>query len=208
MLRNINTGGRAVLWAYDTGVQHSKMAAPPDLITVAQYRLLPDDRAAVYETSSRRSGGFVSSETQALGPSETVGATLRTAIASVHCRNGICVPCHSRVRAARRRRRGDSRYSARDPDDNLRGAPELVIEVKSPSNTKRHLQDVASLCLANGSIQFWILDHVTKSVTVIQRDGSRQTYGIGETLSLAAFGSDSLSVAEIFDERNSPIVRL
>jgi Uma2 family endonuclease len=83
------------------------------------------------------------------------------------------------------------------PEVDLVGAPELVIEVMSPSNTKRQVQDYAPLCMANGCIQFWILDRNTKSVTVIQRDGSRQTFGIEETLSLAALGGESLRVAEI-----------
>jgi hypothetical protein len=52
--------------------------------------------------------------------------------------------------------------------------------------------------LAKGCIQFWLLDGKTESVTVIQRDRSRQTFGVGETLSLVAFGGESLSVAEIF----------
>lgn len=85
-----------------------------------------------------------------------------------------------------------------DPDDNLHGASELVIEVKSPSNTKRQLQDYAALCLANGCLQFWIPDHDSKSVTVIERDSSRQTFGVGETVSLAAFDGKSLAIAEIF----------
>jgi Uma2 family endonuclease len=90
------------------------------------------------------------------------------------------------------------RCSAADPDGDLRGAPELVIEVKSPSNTRRELQEKAFLCLANGTIEFWIVERDPKSVTVIQRDGSRQTFGIGDTLPLAAFGGASLAVAEIF----------
>jgi len=90
------------------------------------------------------------------------------------------------------------RFVAIDAEDNLYGAPDLVIEIKSPSNTKRELQEKAALCLAKGSIEFWILERDPKSVTVIQRDGSRQTFGIGETLSLAAFGGSSLTVAEIF----------
>ncbi len=90
------------------------------------------------------------------------------------------------------------RFEAMDPDDNLHGAPELVIEVKSPSNTKRQLQDLASLCLANGSIEFWVADRDSRFLTVIQRDGSRRTFGVGESLSLAAFGGGSLDVAEFF----------
>jgi hypothetical protein len=60
------------------------------------------------------------------------------------------------------------------------------------------LQDYAALCLANGCLRFWVLDRNTKTVTVIQRDGSRRTFGLGET-ALAAFGGDSLSIAEIFE---------
>ena len=90
------------------------------------------------------------------------------------------------------------RAAAADPEDNLRGAPDLVIEVKSPSNTPRRLQELASLCLANGAIEFWIADRTLKSITVVQRDGSRQTYGVEDEISLAAFGGGVLRVAEIF----------
>jgi hypothetical protein len=43
------------------------------------------------------------------------------------------------------------RWDAIDPEDNLRGAPELVVEVKSESNTWRELRERASLCLANAA---------------------------------------------------------
>ena len=91
------------------------------------------------------------------------------------------------------------RYAAIDPEDNLHGAPDLVIEVKSPSNTPPKLQELASLCLANGAIQFWIVDRSLKSITVVQRDGSRETYGVGAEISLAAFGGASLAVAAAFE---------
>jgi len=41
------------------------------------------------------------------------------------------------------------RWDAIDPEDNLRGAPEFVIEVKSESSTGAELRERASLCLAN-----------------------------------------------------------
>jgi len=59
-----------------------------------------------------------------------------------------------------------SRSRAIDPEDNLRGAPELVIEVKSPSNTRRQLRELASLCLANGSLEFWVVDLEHIALTV------------------------------------------
>src|SRR5438105_2324955 len=49
----------------------------------------------------------------------------------------------------------------------LVGSPELVIEVKSPSNTKAELHDKAMTTLAGaGSVEFWIVDPKTSTVTV------------------------------------------
>jgi Uma2 family endonuclease len=71
--------------------------------------------------------------------------------------------------------------------------------VKSPSDTPRKLQEPASLCLANGALEFWIVDRALKSITVVQRDGSRETYGVDAKISLAAFGGASLAVAAVFE---------
>jgi Uma2 family endonuclease len=91
------------------------------------------------------------------------------------------------------------RWAAVDPNDNLRGAPELVVEVKSPSNTPGRLRELVALCLANGSVECWIVDQEKKSVSVFQRDGAAVAYGIGDALPLSAFGADELLVAEIFE---------
>jgi len=49
----------------------------------------------------------------------------------------------------------------------LIGSPELVIEVRSPSNTKEELHDKAMTTLAGaGSVEFWLVDARTRSVTV------------------------------------------
>jgi Uma2 family endonuclease len=90
------------------------------------------------------------------------------------------------------------RFDAIDPEDNLRGAPELVIEVKSPSNTPRQLQALAALCQASGSIEFWILDAGKKTVSVTRRDGTTVICGSGSNIPLAAFGAGELAVDEIF----------
>jgi len=90
------------------------------------------------------------------------------------------------------------RWDAIDPDDNLRGAPELVIEVLSPSNSPRQLQELAAHCLANGAVEFWIVDPARKSVTVIAREGGSMVYSSGASVPLARFGAGELPVDEIF----------
>jgi Uma2 family endonuclease len=91
-----------------------------------------------------------------------------------------------------------ARWDAIDLDDDLRGAPDLVIEVKSPSNTERRLRESASLCLNDATVEFWIVDTKRKSVTVVRRDGTPVVFEAGATLSLAAFGGGELAVDEIF----------
>jgi len=91
-----------------------------------------------------------------------------------------------------------ARWDAIDPDDDLHATPELVIEVKSPSNTEWQLRDLASLCLSTGAVEFWIVDIDRKSVTVVRRDGIPSVFTAGASLSLALFGGDDLPVDEIF----------
>ena len=88
------------------------------------------------------------------------------------------------------------RWDATSDDDNLRGSPELVIEVLSPSDTKREMHEKATLYLATGAHEFWIVDAKQKNVTVVRREGS-VVYEIGQLIPLALFGGD-LSAANIF----------
>ena len=54
----------------------------------------------------------------------------------------------------------------------LIGSPELVIEVKSPSNSKAELQNKAMTTLAgSGSAEFWIVDPKTRTVSVYTKGG-------------------------------------
>ena len=45
-----------------------------------------------------------------------------------------------------------------DPNGCFMGAPDLVIEILSPSNTVAQMRDKKKLCLENGSVQFWEVD--------------------------------------------------
>ena len=176
------------------------MAALPNRITVEQYRQLPDDHGCKYELHNgevvpvsfpKQWHILIQALLVRLLSAKLPGFAV---IAEFPFR---AVPEFD-LRAADVAATQGQRYKAIDRHDNLRGAPELVIEVKSPSNTKRELQEKASLCLLNGTIEFWIVESEPDSVTTIQRDGTRKTYVIGESIPLKAFGGDTLEVAEIF----------
>jgi|SRR5580658_2440581 Uma2 family endonuclease len=90
------------------------------------------------------------------------------------------------------------RWDAIDPEDNLRGAPELVVEVKSESNTWRELRERASLCLANCCQDFWIVDQEARIITATYRDGKAVQYSEANSIPLPLFGGDGLRVADVF----------
>lgn len=62
----------------------------------------------------------------------------------------------------------------------LEGSPEIVIEVKSPSNRREEIHDKAMTTLAgNGSVEFWVVDADKRSVTVYSRESGMKVYGAG-----------------------------
>jgi Uma2 family endonuclease len=89
------------------------------------------------------------------------------------------------------------RWKDIDPGGNMRGAPELVIEVKSPSNPAAPLRELVALCLANGALECWVVDG-QRSVTVVRGEGAAEVYGAGRAVPLAAFGAGEIAVDEIF----------
>ena len=81
----------------------------------------------------------------------------------------------------------------------LNGSPELVIEVKSPSNTRTELHDKAMTTLAGeGSCEFWIVDPDAGTVTVHSRRGT-SVYGRGQSVAVP-IAPASLSVDDILSE--------
>jgi Uma2 family endonuclease len=95
-----------------------------------------------------------------------------------------------------------ARYRGMNPDDNLHGAPDLVIEVLSPSNTADEMEEKAALCLENGSLEFWVVRPRARTVTVYTAEGGRRLYRSGDAIPLGRFfpGSASIPVNEIFAE--------
>jgi Uma2 family endonuclease len=58
--------------------------------------------------------------------------------------------------------------------DYLMGAPDLVIEVLSPSNTVDEINDKMDVCMANGCRSFWVVDPKRGLVSVTEGDVTRQ----------------------------------
>jgi Uma2 family endonuclease len=91
------------------------------------------------------------------------------------------------------------RWDSIDPEDHLRGAPDLVVEVKSPLNTWAELRERASLCLANGCQGFWIVDEKVRTITTISRDGKAVEHSVGDSVPLPLFGAACLPVSDVFN---------
>ena len=80
----------------------------------------------------------------------------------------------------------------------LAGAPELVIEILSPSNSKSQIRQYAALCLANGCEEFWVVDHRNKTATVTKKDGHSVRYSGGMDVPSNALGAASIGIDLIF----------
>jgi len=80
----------------------------------------------------------------------------------------------------------------------LEGSPELVIEVKSPSNTKAEMYDKAMTTLAGaGAMEFWIVDPETRTVLVHRKASGMSAYGADDVAPLPMFGS-RIVLADLF----------
>ena len=89
-----------------------------------------------------------------------------------------------------------ARWQSIPPRGNLAGAPELVIEVLSPSNRASEMLDKEQLCLENGSLEFWVVDSDRRQVKVSTSDGRAIVYKAGQQIPLLFGGA--LAVDAIF----------
>jgi Uma2 family endonuclease len=86
-------------------------------------------------------------------------------------------------------------------EDWLFGAPDLVVEVLSPSNTKARLHDKRKICLETGTVEFWVVDTDLREVEVYTSGASGITYKAGQEIPLffvKSPGGSRLAVDEIF----------
>ncbi len=85
------------------------------------------------------------------------------------------------------------------PDNgHLEGAPDLVIEVLSPSNTAAEMLDRRNVCLENGAREFWLVHPEHRQVEVSTPDGRSLTYKSGQAIPLFAAPGSHIPVDPIF----------
>ena len=70
------------------------------------------------------------------------------------------------------------------PDDYFLGAPDLAVEIVSPSETARSLQRKIDLLLKAGSLAVWVIYPKTRKVQVHLPDGTSFTRGVDDMLGL------------------------
>ncbi|MCY3844469.1 MAG: Uma2 family endonuclease [Acidobacteria bacterium] len=87
-------------------------------------------------------------------------------------------------------------------DENVRGAPDLVIEILSPSTADRDLGYKHDLYGRHGVLEYWIVDPMAETVAVHrQRDGRlelAETFRRGDTLRTALLNGLQLKLDDVF----------
>jgi len=87
-------------------------------------------------------------------------------------------------------------------DDNIRGAPDLVVEILSPSTAGLDRTVKRTLYAKHGVKEYWQVDTDAKTIMVLLLggDGYELTgiYGEGQTLTSPTLEGFSLNLAEIF----------
>ncbi len=85
---------------------------------------------------------------------------------------------------------------------NIQGAPDLVVEILSPSTATRDKTFKRSLYARHGITEYWMVDLTEKNITIL-RLGERgfeviNTYGEGETLTSPTLQGFTLDLDDIF----------
>lgn len=66
----------------------------------------------------------------------------------------------------------------------LKGAPDLVVEVLSPSNTADEIDDRRTTCMSNGCLSFWVVNDNRKTVSITKEDVTKHYDGSSKIISM------------------------
>ncbi|MDZ4800777.1 MAG: Uma2 family endonuclease [Bryobacteraceae bacterium] len=91
------------------------------------------------------------------------------------------------------------RWEATPDDGYFEGAPELAVEVLSPTNSARGIATKIALYFEHGAQECWIVDPTHHRVTVHSIDQGTRVYSDASTIPLTRFGIDQpLPLSAIF----------
>ena len=198
-----NAGGFAAVWGKLEARKHVVMTTAVKLVTVAEFLDRPDVAGGYEELRQgevfmvafpRYRHGEVQFRIQ-MALIEVIGEVAR-----------VRVEMAFRARPEFEFRRADigvisvARAEVADEEGYISGAPEIVIEVESPSNTAREFREKEALCLANGALAFWVVYPDRREVTVAVAEG-RRTYHDGDEIELRGFGEKRVAVSELLGPR-------
>ena len=85
---------------------------------------------------------------------------------------------------------------------NIQGAPDLVVEILSPSSSRRDWREKRELYARHGVLEYWIIDPTNRIVSVMQlQDGVleiEQTCADGDTATSTVLDGFSIRLDSIF----------
>jgi Uma2 family endonuclease len=90
-------------------------------------------------------------------------------------------------------------WEAIPSDGYMVGAPELIIEVLSPSNKIKRMSYRRKICLENGCREFWVVDPKKREVEVSTFDGHTITYQPSQQIPLFFADDSNIAVDAIFE---------
>lgn len=88
--------------------------------------------------------------------------------------------------------------SGQFPKKHLTVAPELAIEVRSPSDRTSEVLEKVALYLSAGVTEVWVIDPEMRVVHVYREDEGDQTFGEQDTVTSRCLPDFSLPVTELF----------
>jgi len=178
------------------------MAVTTRLMTVEEFSNLPEDDGPVYHELRH---GEIVPVTRAKFKHQMIQSRLRSLLGPLAPPASLVeIEVAFRALPEYELRVADVAYLAAerrakvDPENYIQGAPDLVIEVLSPSNTAAEIYDKEKLCLSNGAKEFWVADPDRRQVKVSTPDGRTVTWQSGQEIPLPLFGGAGIAVDAIF----------
>jgi Uma2 family endonuclease len=178
------------------------MAATTHLMTVAEFASLPEDHDGIYRELHH---GEIVTLTRPKFKHSRIQHNIRDLV-QPHAAPGAYVDLEMAFRPLPEHEcwgadvayLSAERSSGVDPEDYVSGAPDLVVEVLSPSNTVSEMLDRERICLANGAKEFWVVDPSRCRIKVTTCDGHSNFYEAGQRVPLLLAPDAWLNVDDVF----------